>query len=106
MKKYLFILFSLLVMTACEKTPKERAEILVREYLEQTADDPSSIEIVSLSDFIIMDSKTKSGGTVPAKYINVTYRSKNAYGALVKHNAAVRFDDDVTVIRCFDCFAQ
>ena len=105
MKKYIFAVMAVLLLAACSKTPQERAEGFVKEYLEKTVDDPSSLEIVHCSPLLDETENKIGGGTVPVKYMRVTYRTKNAYGALVKKDVVVRFDDDVTHIQCFDCFA-
>lgn len=105
MKKYIIGVMTMLLFAACSKTPEQRAEGFVRDYLEQTVDDPSSVELVHLSPLRDAKEQKVGGGTVPVKYMNVTYRTKNAYGALVKKDVVVRFDDDVTHIQCFDCFA-
>ena len=103
MRKLLFA--AVLLLASCSKTPQERAQSLVEDYLEQTANDPSSVQDLEVGVLIDEVEKSKNGYDVPVKYASVSYRAKNEYGALVKESGVtVRFDKDVTKILCFDCF--
>lgn len=42
MRKLLFA--AVLLLASCSKTPQERAQSLIEDYLEQTANDPSSVQ--------------------------------------------------------------
>lgn len=49
MKKLLFI-FVAVLMVACTMTEQDRAEWLVKEYMERNANDPSSVEYVEFGN--------------------------------------------------------
>ena len=96
MRKLLFA--AVLLMVSCSKTPQERAQRLVEDYLEQVANDPSSIQDVEVGNLVDMsDTYPKDSGL----WASVTWRGKNAYGALVKSSEMVRFERDVTRITHF-----
>lgn len=95
MKKLILLL---LVLASCSTTPDERAKRLVEDYLEQVANDPSSIQDVEVGNLVDMsDTNPKDSGL----WASVTWREKNAYGALVKSSETVRFDRGVTRITHF-----
>ena len=48
MKKYLFLFVSLLLLVGCVKSDDEKAEQLVKEWLMNNINDPSSLEIISI----------------------------------------------------------
>lgn len=103
MRKAIIILF-VLALTACEKTPEQKAEALIIEYLEKNADDPSSVQDLEVGKLIDTD-EDEHGKKGRYKYAVITYRANNKMGALVKSDfVTVRFDEDVTRIICFDCF--
>ena len=49
MKRYFFILFALLIIFGCTKSDDDKAAKLVKEWLEKNVNDPSSLEIVSIT---------------------------------------------------------
>ena len=57
MRKLLFVLIAAFLLTSCESTPEQRAEKLIREYLEQTANDPSSIQDLNIGQLNEVDGK-------------------------------------------------
>lgn len=96
MRKLLFA--AVLLLASCSKTPQERAQSLVEDYLEQTANDPSSVQDVEVGElFSIADTYPNDSGLHAVVY----YRAKNAYGALVKESVSVRFNKEVTEITHF-----
>ena len=104
MRKAIIMLLMAVTMSACEKTPEQRAEKLIMEYLEKNANDPSSVQDLDVGKLIDID-EDEHGRKGKYKYAVITYRAKNGYGALMKSDMiTVRFDKDVTRIICFDCF--
>ena len=104
MKKFLFAVVSLM-LAGCSNTPEERAKDLVTEYIKAVAKDPSSVQDVDLFSLIDKPEKDLHGNVVHYWYTTVTYRARNASGALVKSDyITVKFDSDVKQILCFDCF--
>lgn len=51
MRKAIFFVAGLLLMS-CTITEQDKAEKLVKEYLERNANDPSSVEIISISKIV------------------------------------------------------
>ena len=104
-KLVLAVLLSCLV--SCSKTDEQKALALVEDYLERTADDPSSVQDIEVGS-LITDDKVEHdlhGNKIRYKFASVSYRAKNAYGALVLvDGVVVKFDEGVTKIVCFNCF--
>lgn len=100
MKKAMILLFAL-ALTACSLSDEQKAEKLVKEYLEVNANDPSSVQDVKVEGIVTMEGMKNKKQKF--KYASVTYRAKNAYGALVKDEVYVKFDTLVTELICFDC---
>lgn len=51
MRKAIFLIAGLLLMS-CTVTEQDKAERLVKDYLERNANDPSSVEIISISKVV------------------------------------------------------
>ena len=101
MKKAMILLFAL-ALTACSLSDEQKAEKLVKEYLKENANDPSSVQDVKVEGIVTMEGMKNKKQKF--KYASVTYRAKNAYGALVKDEVYVKFDTLITELICFDCF--
>ena len=101
MRKAIIMLLMAVALSACEKTPEQRAEKLIMEYLEKNANDPSSVQDVKVEGIVTMEGMKNKKQKF--KYASVTYRAKNAYGALVKDEVYVKFDTLITELICFDC---
>lgn len=153
MRKVLFLIVAVL-LAACSSTPEDKAKRLINDYFEKNANDPSSIEIISMSelkadsvtsylltedyrkwmdsfdsdsraaefytdagkmkeaeaalkhmDVILKKVKEKENEFEPymlGYYVNLEYRAKNGFGALMKYTATVKFDKDMTKIVSFD----
>ena len=100
MRKLLFILVSVLLV-GCAKTDEERAQVMIRDYIMQTTNDPSSVQDIEFSQFIMLDDEPD------VKYMTVSFRAKNAYGALVKSPSyTCSFDKNVTKMIKFNCFYE
>lgn len=100
MRKVLFILIAVL-LAACAKTDEERAQDMIRDYIMQTTNDPSSVQDIEFSQFIVLDDEPD------VKYMTVTFRAKNAFGALVKSPSyTCQFDKNVTKLIKFNCFYE
>lgn len=100
MRKILVILVAVL-LACCTKTDEERAQDMIRDYIMQTTNDPSSVQDVEFSQFIVLDDEPD------VKYMTVTFRAKNAYGALVKSPSyTCQFDKDVKKLIKFNCFYE
>ena len=100
MKKAMILLFAL-ALTACSLSDEQKAEKLVKEYLKENANDPSSVQDVKVEGIVTMEGMKNKKQKF--KYASVTYRAKNAYGALVKDEVYVKFDTLITELICFDC---
>ena len=106
MKKYVLLSFVVLLLFGCRMNQQERAERLVEMYLEETASDPESINVL---DVWVGDPKKEmdSGGNWVIRHYGIaTYRGKNAYGATVEEQVTVCFNEEVTQIVCWDCFGK
>ena len=103
MKKVLLFIACCLLM-ACSKTPEQRAEALVRGYLERVADDPSSVQDIDVGVLVDKVQLDLHSNKIHYKMASVSYRANNAYGALVKGSVLVKFNEDVTEIICTDCY--
>lgn len=100
-KVFLFAAVILLGLTACTKTDEERAQDMIRDYVMQTTNDPSSVQDMEFSKFIVLEKEPDY------KYMSVEFRAKNAYGALVKSpHYTCKFDKDVTRLIKFNCFYE
>lgn len=100
-----FLLFlMLLALSSCTKSDEERAKELVEDYLADTADDHGSVEVIDVRLVERTREHDLHGADVFYRTGVTHYRERNANGALVKKDAVVRFDDDITKIDCFDCF--
>ena len=100
MKKVVFMLAAVAMMASCQKSDEQRARELVTDYIMESADDPSSVQDIEVSDFIRMHGDT-------CKIVTVSFRGRNGYGAIVKSGSmVVKFDSQVTRIVCFDCYGQ
>ena len=98
------MILAVVLLTACERTPEQKAEKLIMDYLEKNAHDPSSIQDLDVGQLMVRD-EDERGNKGNFKVAVITYRGKNEYGAMVKSDyITVRFDEDVTEILCFDCF--
>ena len=117
MRKLLFVLIAAFLLAACESTPEQRAEKLIRKYLDKTANEPSSIQDLNIGQLNEVDGKDyaqtmrmrgqKVFGRRKGQYVLISYRGKNDNGALVKTNLIyVMFDYEVTKIVCFDCYDE
>lgn len=94
----LVILSLLVLLASCSTTPEERARRLVEEYLEQTANDPSSVQDVEVGILTDMSARHPNDSGL---WATVSWRANNAFGALVKSSETVRFDREVTRITHF-----
>lgn len=93
------------MMVACSTTPEERAERLVTDYIKSGTNDPSIVQDVDIGMLVDKPEHDLHGNTVHYWYAVITYRAKNAYGALIKSDyITVKFNNDVTEIICYDCF--
>lgn len=99
--KKLFITIAavlLLGMTACTKTPEERAYDLVEEGLKQGADDPSSLQDLDLNFVTKKEEVDAHGNRSWHHYVSVSYRENNKYGALVRQSRTVVLDEECTKV--------
>ena len=74
MKRFLFVLVALLTLVGCTKSDGDKAAALVKEWLKKNANDPSSIEIVSVGP-VLTDSV-------------LSYIEENSYK--IKHEEVIR----------------
>lgn len=105
MRKVLLLIVAVM-MAACSSSPEQRAEKLVTEYIKSGADDPSSVQDVEVA-FVKMEKELDlKGNVLKYHYTVVKWREKNVYGALVKRDVVVKFDEEVKEIICFDCYGS
>jgi hypothetical protein len=110
MKKYIFITM-LLILSACTFTKQQKAEKLIKKYLDSSLNDPKSYESVSFSEPIkLKDTIIKLGETFDTVrhhgdfLILHTYRAKNAFGAVIKSDEWFKIDSALTRAQC--CFTE
>lgn len=98
MRKLLFIIVAVLALTACTKSLEERAEELITDGIRQSADDPSSVQDVTL-DFVSKKQEVDlHGNKTWHYYVSVDYREKNEYGGLVKRSRTVVLNEECTEV--------
>lgn len=105
MRKVLFLIVAVL-LAACSSSPEQRAERLVTDYIKSTANDPSSVQDVEVCFVEVKKEMDIEGKWLNRHYTVVRWREKNAYGAMVKQDVVVKFDEEVTQILCFNCFGR
>lgn len=105
MRKVLFLIVAVL-LAGCSSSPEQRAERLVTDYIKATANDPSSVQDVDVSFVELKKEMDIDGNWLKGHYTVVSWREKNAYGALMKQSVVVKFDEEVTQIICFNCFGS
>ena len=78
MKKLIIILCFVSLFISCTKTPEQKFQNLIKEYLTTVLNDPKSYESVS---FGTLDNNY--GGLYPALYtMKHTYRARNKFGGV------------------------
>ena len=106
MKKIIILSVMAVCLMGCRMSQQERAEKLVEMYLEDTANDPESIEVIKV---VVGEPKKEldgEGNWVIRHYGTATYRGMNGFGALVKENVTICFNEEVTQLVCWDCFGH
>lgn len=81
------MLFGLVIMlAACKQTPQQKAEALVKKYLDTSLNDPKSYESVSFGLLEKLKGKPYKGDNIDTVDLEIlhSYRYKNEYGAIVK----------------------
>ena len=106
MKKTLLLSVMVLCLMGCRMNQQERAEKLVEMYLNDTANDPKSIEVLDVSIVKTKKEMDAEGNWVIRHYGTATYRGKNAYGASVKEHVTICFNEEVTQLVCWNCFSN
>lgn len=105
MKRIVLLLSCLLLLVGCAKTEHEKAVDMITDYIHQIANDPSSVQDVEISPFINKLERDAHGHDILYRYVTVSYRAKNGYGALMKSGSiTVKLDSACTQILCYDCF--
>lgn len=97
MKRVLFIIFTIVIISCNEKTPKEIFIEKVSNELKKTLNDPHSFEFVSLEENIekfVELNDALGDNAVDSRIYDFNYRAKNAYGALVLSKVTVLTDKD------------
>lgn len=103
MRKALFLFVALLVWS-CSSSPEQRARDIAEAYIKSGADDPSSVQDVKVTFLEVKKEMDADANWVRRQRVMVRWREKNAYGALVKRDAVVKFDEDVRQMVCFGCY--
>ena len=106
--KYLSLIAVLAVLLAsCGDSKQEKAETLVKKYLETKLNDPKSYESVTFSKAVKLKDTTMTfeGKTEPVKYrgkyeILHTYRVKNTMGAVETKSEVFQIDSSFTEATC------
>jgi len=99
----------LVILSSC--TRQQKAERLIKKYLDSSLNDPKSYEPVSFSAPVkLRDTIIKLGVTYDtvrhhgAFLILHTYRAKNGFGAMIKTQEWFKIDSALTKADC--CFAE
>lgn len=77
--KWFALMILVLVMAACRQTPQQKAEMMVKKYLDTSLSDPKSYGGINFGPL----TKFENGELE----IRHTYRAKNEFGAIVKKTA-------------------
>ncbi|MCD8030051.1 MAG: hypothetical protein LUF85_04280 [Bacteroides sp.] len=91
MKKLLVILFISLILAGC--SDEKKAQRLIKQYLKENLNDPSSYQPVSFGELEVYS--TKYGQLINMKH---KYRAKNAMGAIILEENTFEFDDAFTKV--------
>ena len=106
MKKLFLLTLMILLLSGCRMNQQERAERLVEMYLEETANDPESVNVLDVWVGEPKKEMDAEGNWVIRHYGTATYTGKNAYGAMVKEQVVICFNEEVTQLVCWDCFGR
>ena len=79
MKKILILFCFVLLFISCTKTPEQKAQKQIKEYLAKVLNDTNSYEPVS---FGTLTNNDMSGKYVAEYYLSHTYRAKNLFGGI------------------------
>ena len=104
MRKVLFLIVAVLLVWSCSSSPEQRARDIAEAYIKTGADDPSSVQDVEVTFLEVKKEMDAEANRVRRQRVMVRWREKNAYGALVKRDAVVKFDEDVRQMVCFGCY--
>ena len=106
MKRIILLAVMAVCLVGCRMSQQERAEKLVEMYLDDTENDPKSVEVLSVNIVKTKKEMDADANWVIRHYGFVTYRSKNEYGALMKKTVPICFNEEVTQLVCWDCSAH
>ena len=107
MKKALIIMLACwFVMTACTKTPEEKATDLVTDAIKQSANDPSSVQDVKLTFLKKKQEVDLHGNKTWHHYVSVEYREKNKYGAIEKKTQYIKMNEECTLVESWDILSD
>ena len=104
MKKVILCLLMAIALTACEKTPEERALDLVTDGIKRSANDPSSVQDVKLTFLKKKQEVDLHGNKTWHYHVAVDYREKNEYGGLVRKTKYIKLDEECTKVESWDLF--
>ena len=104
MKKVILCLLMAIALTACEKTPEERALDLVTDGIKRSANAPSSVQDVKLTFLKKKQEIDLHGNKSWHHYISADYREKNEYGALVKKTLYIKLNEECTEVESWESY--
>jgi hypothetical protein len=87
------------ILASCTFTKQQKAEKLIKVYLDSALNDPHSYEPVSTKvDTFYNNALPDTANKVDGWFVEHTYRAKNGFGALGLHTIKVHENKDFTKI--------